>query len=181
MFIEVTIKSFTNITIKISEHKQLLNIVLDWQCRLRGSSYQVLLIWSVVQFSQESITIMILYTIHAAQLKWRSKHNHLLLDLDLYRPQQNCGKVMFLHLSVSHSVQGGFAQCMLGYTHPQTDTPSWADTLSWTDTPRADTSLGRHPLGRHPLLGDPPSRCLLQWTVRILLECILVCPNLYFQ
>ena len=133
---------------------------------------------------QESITIMILYTIHAAQLKWRSKQNHLLLDLHFYRPQQSYGKVMFLLLSVSHSVHRGVCSVHAGIHTPQTDTPSWADTPSWTDTPRADTSLGRHPLGRHPpgqTLGDPPSRCLLQWMVRILLECILVCPNLYFQ
>ena len=34
----------------------------------------------------------------------------------------------------------------------------------------AEIPLGIHPLGRHP----PPGRRLLQWTVRILLECILV-------
>ena len=32
----------------------------------------------------------------------------------------------------------------------------------------------RHPPGRHPLASRPPSRLLLQRTVRILLECILV-------
>ena len=37
-------------------------------------------------------------------------------------------------------------------------------------TPRADTSLGRHPMGRHP-----PPRRPLQRMVRILLECIFVC------
>ena len=34
-----------------------------------------------------------------------------------YCPQRSCGKVMFLHLSVSHSVHRGcLPQCMLGYT-----------------------------------------------------------------
>ena len=63
--------------------------------------------------------------------------------------KRSCGKVMFLHLSVSYSVHGGrcLPQCMLGY-------PPWAGT----------PSLGRH----------PPCRRLLQRTVRILLECILV-------
>ena len=59
-------------------------------------------------------------------------------DCPNYRPQTKFAKVMFLHLSVSHSVHGGgcLPQCMLGYTHPLgTDTP-----------PRI-----RHPPGsRHP-------------------------------
>ena len=64
---------------------------------------------------------------------------------------------------------------MLGYTPPQADTPR-------EDTPRADTSPARHlqqtppwadtPLGQTP--PPLPSRRLLQRTVRILLECILV-------
>ena len=66
-----------------------------------------------------------------------------------YNPQCSCGKVMFLHLSVSHSVHRG------GQTPPL---------------------LGRHPVGRPP--GRPPpsttSRRLLLRTVRILLKCILV-------
>ena len=48
----------------------------------------------------------------------------------LYRPQRSCGKVMFLHLSVSHSVHRGRSVCG---RHPQ-----------------ADTHLGRYPRGRHP-------------------------------
>ena len=63
---------------------------------------------------------------------------------------------------VCHSVHGGcLPQCMLGYTPPQTDTPP-GQTPPWADTP-----LGQTP---PPL----PSRRLLQRTVRILLECILV-------
>ena len=63
----------------------------------------------------------------------------------IYCPQRSCGKAMFLHLSVSHSVN------------------------------RRRVS-GRHiPPGRHPRADTtPPSRQLLQRTVRILLECILV-------
>ena len=67
------------------------------------------------------------------------------------------------------------------------DTP-WADT-SWADTPWqtpswADTPPGRHLLGQTPPgqtppcpvhSWTPPSRqWLLQWAVRILLECFLV-------
>ena len=63
----------------------------------------------------------------------------------------SCGKVTFLHFSVSHSLHtggGGVA-----------------------DTAPRQTPPGRHtPLGRHP----PPHRWPLQRTVRILLECILV-------
>ena len=65
-----------------------------------------------------------------------------------YRPQRSCGKVMFLHMSVILST--GCWGCLV-------------------DTPPP----GRHPPGRH-LLADTPGRQLLQQTVRILLECILV-------
>ena len=41
-------------------------------------------------------------------------------DRTCYRPQRNCGKVIFSHVSVSHSVHGGgsLPQCMLGYIPP---------------------------------------------------------------
>ena len=68
-----------------------------------------------------------------------------------YRPQRRCGKVVFLHMSVILSM-GGVSQHALGQTPPR------ADTL------RADTSSRQ----------TPPNRPLLQRTVRILLECILV-------
>ena len=102
-----------------------------------------------------------------------------------YRPQQSWGKVMFLHLSV---ILFTGRRCLA-------DTPSqadicpgrhpWADTLpgrhtprqthSQADTPLADTPLGRQPprqtfQGRH----SPRGRWLLQRTVRIVLEYILV-------
>ena len=54
--------------------------------------------------------------------------------------------------------------------HPQADTP-WVDTL-WADTP-----LGRHPQADTPQADTPLTRRLLLWTVRILLECILVASN----
>ena len=40
--------------------------------------------------------------------------------MEFYCPQTKFEKVMFLHLSVSHSVHrgGGLPQCMLGYHHP---------------------------------------------------------------
>ena len=77
-----------------------------------------------------------------------------------YRPQCSCGKVMFLHLSVSHSVHGARG-CL------------------------ADNPLGRHPQADTPtptqcMLGcTPPSRRPLQRTVRILLECFLVLITFY--
>ena len=67
----------------------------------------------------------------------------------IYRPQTKFAKVVFLHLSVSHSVHGGW--CI--------------PPCNGTDTPQED---------RHP-----PDQCMLGDTgnkrpVRILLECILV-------
>ena len=47
--------------------------------------------------------------------------------------KRSCGKIMFLHLSVSHYVHGGFALVLAGI-HP----------------PPADPPLGRHLLGRPP-------------------------------
>ena len=86
------------------------------------------------------------------------RHHYCVL-LNYYRPQRGCGKVVLLHLSVSHSVhcsEGGLYRHPLG-RHPGADTP-----------------LGRLPLGRHPPRADSPLRRLLHRTVRILLECYLV-------
>ena len=69
------------------------------------------------------------------------RHHYCVL-LNYYLPQSGCGKVVFLHLSVSHSVNRGV----------WTDTP-WADT----PPPRADTLLGRLLLGKHPPGQTPPS------------------------
>ena len=117
-----------------------------------------------------------------------------------YRPQRSCDNVMFSQASEILFTGGGGGVWQTptpSQTPPLADTPS-ADTptqiLPWTDSPppRADTPstpLGRHtthPLGRHPLARHPPpsSRQLLQQTVRILLECILVhawfCPMCRF-
>ena len=63
--------------------------------------------------------------------------------------KRSCGKVMFLHLSASHSVHGGcLSQCMLEYTPPRRLTPA-----------------GRHPLGR------PPLQCILGYTPRLPNAC----------
>ena len=75
------------------------------------------------------------------QVEWESCH--------LYRPQHSCGKVMFLHLSLSHSIHGG----CLADTH-QADTPR--QIQPWVDTPWPDTPLARHSLGQtHPLARSP--------------------------
>ena len=112
------------------------------------------------------------------------------MSITLYsfcRPQRSWGQGN-VFTPVCHSVHRGrgcLPQCMLGYT------PPWADTLPWVDTPQADApSLGRHPphWADTPLWVDTPSqtdtpsqadtsptsRRLLQRTIRVLLECILV-------
>ena len=108
-------------------------------------------------------------------------------------------KVIFLHLSVIHSVhrgRGGLPQCMLGY--PPRSRPPGADTppgsrhphsrhppgnrhpQEQTPTPAADTHPGsRHPRSRHLPPSRHPPRSKLRHTVneqpvRILLKCILV-------
>ena len=54
---------------------------------------------------------------------------------------------MFLHLSVSHSVQRGcLPKCMLGYTHPWADTPPPGQTLSpWVEPPANTPPPGQTP------------------------------------
>ena len=66
--------------------------------------------------------------------------------------KRSCGKIMFLRLSVSHSVHGREVYTPLGRDSP-----------------------GGHPLGRPSPLGrHPHPRRPLQRRVRIILECILV-------
>ena len=90
--------------------------------------------------------------------QWNYYNGHL----TFYRPQTKLRKG-YVFTSVCHSVHWGgcLPQCMLEYTHPQADTPTG-------QTP---------PFGRHPPGQTRPTRYLLQRTVRILLECILVLPN----
>ena len=56
-----------------------------------------------------------------------------------YRPQKKFAKVMFLHLSVSHSVHRG-----RGGLHPGGQTPSPSDTTGY-----GQRAGGRHPTGMH--------------------------------
>ena len=80
-----------------------------------------------------------------------------------YHPQTKFAKVMFLHLSVSHSVHGGGGPASVHAgipprtRHPREQTPP---------------SLGADipPPGSSPMLGDMVNK----WAVRILLECNLV-------
>ena len=81
-------------------------------------------------------------------------------------------KVIFLHLSVIHSVHRGvLPQCMLAYHHtplpqeqiPQEQTSPQKQTPMGPDTPREQTSLGSRL--QHMVYEQP---------VHILLECILV-------
>ena len=84
----------------------------------------------------------------------------------IYRPQTKFAKVMFLHLSVSHSVhRGGSASVHTGippHTHPRSRHPPGADTpppprtrhppQSRLPLPGAETATaadGTHPTGMH--------------------------------
>ena len=59
-----------------------------------------------------------------------------------------CGKVMFLHLSVSHSVH---REGVCVSQHAFRQTPPWQTSPSGQTSPLwADTALGRHPPARHP-------------------------------
>ena len=95
-----------------------------------------------------------------------------------YRPQTKCAKVIFLHLSVSHSVHRGCGVCLSACwdtppgRHPPH--PQGADTLPGADTPQEQISVPPSPWEQ-----TPPAQCMLGDTgnkraVRILLECILV-------
>ena len=60
-----------------------------------------------------------------------------------YRPQQSCGKVMFLHLSV------------ILFT--------WA----WADTPPGQTPPSRHPPADTPPADTPPAQCMLGYDQQV--------------
>ena len=86
-----------------------------------------------------------------------------------YHLQMKFAKVMFLHLSVSHSVHRGVSASVHAGIHPREQTP-----------PGADTPQSRHTLWEQTPLGadTPHAQCMLgytgnKWDVCILLECIL--------
>ena len=92
--------------------------------------------------------------------------------------KRSCGKVMSLHLCVSHSVHRGVSTSVHAgiHTPPWAETP-WADTPTSRQTPRAWAWTRTPPRQRSPWADTPspsPSRPLLLRTVRILLECIMV-------
>ena len=74
------------------------------------------------------------------------------LEYNFY-PLQTFAKVVFLHLSVSHSVHGGcLPQYMLGYTPlgPEADTaPMGADTPPAQCILYGQQAGGTHPTGMH--------------------------------
>ena len=97
-----------------------------------------------------------------------SQHN-------IYRPQRSCEGYVFT--GVCLSTGGCLPQCMVGYTHPPPEQTPPEQTPPPSRHPRADTPQSRHPPGADPPSRHPPPpeiRPLLR-TVRILLECILVC------
>ena len=71
---------------------------------------------------------------------------------NFYRPQRSCGKVMFLHLSVSHSVHGG---CLADtpsprstpWKHPPEAHPPETIPPRSTPLPSATAADGSHPTG----------------------------------
>ena len=86
-----------------------------------------------------------------------------------------CGKVIFSQASVILFTGRGGAAAIPPRTHtPRIYTPSGRHT-PWADTPLGHDPPGRHTPGHTPLWTDTqPLEWLLQRTVRILLECILV-------
>ena len=77
--------------------------------------------------------------------------------------KRSCGKVMFLHLSVSHSLHGGRGVSPL--VHAGQTLPS--------RHPRADTPYGQIPLGRHPPAdGYYCGRCTSYWNAFLLIYII---------
>ena len=104
--------------------------------------------------------------------------------------KRSCGKVMFLHLSVSHSVHGVGAcvphthpchACPLACTPPSTYAPL-ACTAPATHAPSLPCMPPCHacslpctlPCHACPLPCMPPRHAVNERAVRILLECILV-------
>ena len=100
-----------------------------------------------------------------------------------------CGKVMFLHLSVNHSVHKGVCiPACNGWgcvsQHAMGGVCLWVKggTPPWADTPRADPSGHKPPWAdTTPIWADtttrqipPPPRRQLKRAVCILLQCILV-------
>ena len=113
----------------------------------------------------------------------------------IYHPQWSCEGYVSTPVCQSFCSQGGSAWVGTpppgqvpsmqvhppGQVHPQAGTPTWAGTPLDRYTPPGRYTpgqvhpLGRYPqadtpLGRYPHAGTPPSRRLLLWTVRILLE-----------
>ena len=100
--------------------------------------------------------------------------------------KRSCGKVMFSQACVKNSVHraGDVHPPWADTPFPWADTPfPWADTpFPWADTPspladnpRVDTpSPGQTPPRQTPPGRHPPGRRVMQRTVHILLECILV-------
>ena len=72
-------------------------------------------------------------------LDYNNYHPLMKLQEGNYRPKRSWCKVMFLHLSVSHSVHKGCLAGILGQTPPQSDTP-------WQMATAAD---GLHPTRMH--------------------------------
>ena len=97
-----------------------------------------------------------------------------LLDVNglYYRPQTKFGKIMFLHLSVSHSVhRGGVCLSASWYIHP----PQSRHPAFWEQTPPrsrhpigADTHSpgSRHPPEQTPPGAEPPRADTACWDIR---------------
>ena len=90
-------------------------------------------------------------------------------SLHYYGPQQSCGKVIFSQACINKSVHREGPASVHAGVHTRLGRPL-VQTSPGQKPPRQTSPT---PLDRHPL-PPPPSRRLLQRTVRIPLECILV-------
>ena len=100
-----------------------------------------------------------------------------ILTLVITARKRSFGKVMFLNLSVSHSVHGGVSQHASQVTWAVT--PLGRHTLGQSPSPPGQTPLWADiPPGQTPPEQTPPGadphRMVSERAVRILLECILV-------
>ena len=134
-----------------------------WEQRIVNCLLQLLLSCVGLSYNQDEHFKFIVHENQYLSLKPFYDCRSGYTDCPNYRPQTKFAKVMFLHLSVSHSVHGGRGV----YLSACLDTH-----IPWEQTP--------HPGSDTPLRADThPAQCMLgdtgnNRTVRILLECRLV-------
>ena len=101
-----------------------------------------------------------------------TRFEYVTLFSGYYRPQRSWSKVIFLHLSVSHSVHRGFCHTPLVQTPPG-QTPPLGRPL-WADTP-----IGRHHPGQTPPAWTPTPLCAVHAGMRSTSGQYTSCWNAY--